>query len=83
MGPRPGNDDLTMAALALAGLMQLAAAVMAGRLALEHMQQAQTICGGGALDHCVWCALAAALSISGLGALGLAVRPRARPGTAP
>lgn len=79
MGPRHGDDDVTMGALALAGLMQLAAAVLAGRLALEHMELAEAICGGGGVGHCVWCAVATALAISGLGALGLAVRPRARP----
>jgi len=51
------------AALALAGLMLLASALITGRLAFEHMQLAGSLCGSGAAPHCGWCVATVALAV--------------------
>lgn len=54
--------------LGASGALLLAAAGLAGRLALQHMETLGAICGAGAATpHCGWCATAAGLGLAGVG----------------
>lgn len=78
----PDSDMILRPALALAGAILLVSAWLAGVLAVEHMEAARALCGSDGLAHCGWCPASAALTLSGLAALGLAASPVARSASA-
>ncbi|WP_374470016.1 hypothetical protein [Phenylobacterium sp.] len=72
----PSSDSFARLGAATAGVVLLASAALAARLAWQHMAFLGEICGTSlTAPHCGWCAAAAALTAAGLTSLGWAAWP--------